>query len=341
MFEHDRTVPIISSGFFDDAHNLFLELGASGGWPLAIFFFGLIAWAAVLATLKCRSELLPEASALLGALAAWTCSSMFTPVSTACYTELALLLAACFVLFRYHSGSFVEISGWLKKIVMLLGAIFLVGGILFASAELLFFSGIQAYNNNQFGKAYSETTLAIRLNPTNKLYYVYRSGSAILDGLPLLQANELMASMNRLNPRRALSYIQTANLDYLLLYRTNNPVYKQQVIENLQKAIQLDKFFPDNYYLLAQYQLVFENLPAAYSATQSGLAINPTDEGWLLEAKIYQLENNRAGLLDALKRAYESQGNDPEFVRLWHLAQTTSDLRNLPLNLTFNLGQLN
>ena len=95
MFERERPTSIVAEGFFDDAHNLPLELAVTGGLPLAVLFFGLVAWGVFSALKRLYAKTDIEASVLLSSLVAWLTASLFTPVPIACYLLLAVFIVAC------------------------------------------------------------------------------------------------------------------------------------------------------------------------------------------------------------------------------------------------------
>ncbi len=340
MFEHDRKSPIVASGFFDDAHNLPLELAVTGGLPFLLLFLGLIALAVISALKQLAAEYNPLNIALVASIAAWLVGSLFNPVAIPCYMAVALLVSACFSN-RANLPSWVSGNGVFKKIILVLGLVFAVYGAVFITAETLFYSGTQAYDAHNYLTAYKEITVAERLNPTNRLYYVYRAGSAIRAGLPPAQIQALLAAADKLNPGRADSYIQDASLYYLLLYQTQSLSYGGPIISNMRKAISLDPFSVDNYSLMAQYQLVLRQLPAAEASIQTSLSLNPQSyDSWILLAKIYQLDDNKTQVIAALNQALKIEPTNLELIKVIGLAAREPDIRTLPLGLNFNLGYL-
>ncbi len=342
MFEHDRQGALITSGFFDDAHNLALELAVTGGLPLLLLFLGLVGlsvWES-LRRLKATRDL--ESIAVAAAIAAWLVASCFTPVAIACYLMLAVLISAGWSR-KLDLGEQNFMSGKIaKRSVLLLGIIVLAYGVAFLTAEGLFFSGVRAYNDNDFGKAYDNISLAIRLNPVNRLYYVYQAGSAIRLGQPADKISSMLAALEKFNPTRAFSYVQAASLQYLLLYQTKQPmVYKQAIYENLNKALTLDPYSASNFSLISQYALVFGDTDLAKMYTMRGLAEQPADfDTWIFLAKIYQVKNDRVRMVDALNQALKIQPDNIPLIRLILLTKRAANLQMLPFNLKFNLGRL-
>lgn len=339
IFERERPNSIVAAGFFDDAHNLPLMLAATAGLPAAVSFFGL--WAVGAWACLRRLRAAPKALdiGLLAAIVAWLVASLFTPVPIACYVILAVLLAACLATPAPAIAS--ALPRWLKYLAGVIGLGLLTYACLFFTAEILFFAGVKNYNGHNFSKAYAQTSWSVRLNPVNRWYYVYRTASAIRDGQSLALDTQLISATAKFNAGRGFSYIQQASLYYLLLYQTQDPKYEQPVLQNLQTAIALDPYSAANYFLLSQYQLIFKNLPAAQSADEQSLTIDGTNyEARILLAKIYQLEDKRTEFLAALSDAKPYAPDPLPLIKFIGLAQKASDIKTLPLDVNFNLGNL-
>jgi len=341
MFEHDRTSQIIYSGFFDDAHNLPLELGVTGGLPLLALFLWLIVLALKSGLGQLTKDYDPEVIALVAAIAAWLVASLFTPVDIPCYVALAILVSACLGRGLKTKDFELSLPKAAKKLAVVLGVVLILYGCTFFTAETLFFIGGRRYGDGRFSLANKYFTVAIWLNPVNRLYYVYQAGSAIRAGQSIATVDRLLANTAKINSRRAYSYVQAANLDYLLLYRTQNPVYRQPILDNLEKAISRDPFSSNNYFLLAEYQMVFGDLDGAKLSLLRGLSLDPSySDARMFLAKIYQLQGNRKALEEILKAVYQTESDNIQLIQLWRAAQTVPDIRALPINLHFDVGQL-
>ena len=337
MFEHDRPAVLINGGFFDDAHNLPLELATTGGVLFLIWFLCLLIVAGVTAWRRLKQHPEPEDLAIMASLGIWFTSSLFTPVVIPCYILLAVLLSACF-----RNTVNLGISKSSKIIFQSLGTALAVYGCIFFAAEILFFAGVGSYDLGNYQLAYKETTMATFLNPSNRSYFMFRTGSAIRAGLPLTKLDNLFAQTQQLNSRRALSYQQDANLYYLMLYQTRNVAYMSLIRNNLQIAIKLDPYQAGNYFSLSSYEYVFGNLPAAQRAVQNGLRLDPNfSQGQIFLAKICQLQNNKQGTLEALKAAILLEPNNLTFPKMWRAINEAKDIRTIPFNVNLDVGRLN
>ena len=338
MFEKTRSSALITGGFFDDAHNLPLELAVTGGVFLALWFLCLIGSAVVAAWLRLAQDARPEDIALLSCLAAWLAASLFTPVAIPCYLLLAVLLSACF---KTGIGP-VAFKPSILAFAAALGVVFAAWGILFLSAEILFFQGTQAYNNENYLAAYKLTATAVRLNPFNRLYYVFLSGDAIQSNQPMATIGELLAKTQSINSSRSYGYVELASLNYLLLYHTKNPMYINTILGDIHKSIDLDPYSAGNYFTLSSYELGLGDLSAAQAAVKNGLALAPDyGEGEIFLAKTYQLQNNKAAMLDALTKASLADPGNLQLLKLWHALQQAQNILDVPFNINLGLGQLN
>ena len=337
MFEHDRPGPIISSGFFDDAHNLPLELAVSGGVFLALWFFCLIATAAVSVWKGFMTDNRPEGIALLSALAGWLVASLFTPVAIPCYVLLAVLLSAAF---RQGLGE-VVFKPAIRGAAAVIGAVLLIWGLVFFSAEILFYQGAQSFGAGNYQKAYKLTAIATGLNPFNRLYYVFLTGSAIESNQSLARVQQLLRKTQSLDSKRAYGYVELANLDYLLLYRTRDLSLVNTALGNAKKAVMLDLYSSNDYFSLSAFQMAFGDLAGAQASARTGLSLDPNyEQGEIFLAKTYQLQNNKQEMLAALSRASKINPNDLEVLKFWHAVQLSKNVLDVPFNVNLGLGQL-
>src|SRR4029079_17946564 len=81
------------NGVFDDAHNLFLQLLASNGIPFGILFVILLVVSIVFGFKKIKKDRDPTTVALVVSLISWCLMASFTPVPSANFLLLAVIVA--------------------------------------------------------------------------------------------------------------------------------------------------------------------------------------------------------------------------------------------------------
>jgi tetratricopeptide (TPR) repeat protein len=151
----------------------------------------------------------------------------------------------------------------------------------------------------------------------------------------------ILKRMQKLNSDSSLSYFQDANLYYLLLCQTQNLVYKQPIMKNINKAVQLDPFNSNSYLLRAQFELVFGDLVSAQNDAQKGLEISPQNlDDWIFLARIYQIEGNKSEMVSALSQALKNDPGNAGLVKAVGLAKNISDISKFPLKVNLSVGSL-
>ncbi len=345
VFEKNRNLTSVKTGFFDDPHNLFIYFAVGGGLPFLLLFLFLLFYPARQAFRHLRGEnedLNLQTVALLGSLAAWLGAAFFTPVAIPCYILLAFLISGFFSQSREFKIAPARSSIVFTSIGLLVSCLLAVFGVSFIAAEHLFSASINSYNNHNYVQSHRLVQIAIKLNPTNNLYYQYLAGSAIRANLSNESVNRAILEFSQFHVGRSFTYVELANIYYLLLYQKHDFSYKPVILENLQKAIDLDPFSANNYYSLAQYEFVFGDFDNAEVALKKGLALSPKNlEGIMFLAKIYQYQNNRELLIFSLKQAAEVSPDNHNLSELIKLAQTVPDIQNLPFKINLSVGNLN
>ncbi len=341
LFEKERRLSTIRTGFFDDPHNLFLYLAATGGVAFLLLFLFLVFYRPVLELkqiISGKTGNTGESFALFGSLAAWLAASFFTPVAIPCYVLLAFLLSAFFS--QSHSFKITRIRGF-RFLAKVFAWALVVYALSFILAEHLFFASIRAYNRGDFVKSHSYVRAAVYLNPSNSLYYEYLAGSAARAEAPLGELNKDIQAFAAFHAQRSYTYVQIANLYYLLLYKTQDPAYQAIILENLEKAIAMDPYASSNYFLLSQYRMVFGDLDGAILAANKGLDLDGGNmEAWVFLAKIYQYQGNREMVLKMLNRALLVADDKINIINLVAVAKAVPDIRSLSFTLHLSLGEL-
>ncbi len=341
FFESHRALSSITTGFFDDPHNLPLHLAVTGGLPLLLLFLFLIFYPLAVNFKKFlrteNSENVLAAIAAASAILAWLVAALFSPVAIPCYAALAFLISALFfeqTVFKFPKAIFMSLG-------RVLGWSLIIYALCFIAAEHLFYFSVKNYNSRKFLPAYKLARAAIYLNPANSLYYEYLAASSIYSGLPENSVSRNIDSFSHFHQHRSHTYIQTANLYYLFLYQTHNLAYKQKILDGFNTALLLDPAAANNYFSLGQFEFIFGNYDSAINNVRKGLNLSSQNiEAWMFLAKIYQLEGNRFMFLQTLESAARKFDDPTPFLTLLKFAKGTPDISKLPLFVHLELGRL-
>lgn len=339
MFERERGSDMAGeAGVFDDAHNLFLHLAATGGVPLAIVFLVLI-----LIALKNGWDFLlksrdPYFVAAISAMIAFVVAAAFTPVAIPCFVLLAVLLAGLLTASQKQQLNWGRIS---KTTVGVVGGVFVIWGLSLIIAEHIFYVGYKKFYEGDYRQSLKLSKLAFYLNPTNQLYNIYQTGSSIkLMADPeqsLLDIKRIVA----LHPSQARSFVSAANLSFLIYRTTGEVKYLNHAIINLQESLKLDPYFAERQSQVAFYHFLKGDYPAAISNLKQSLILNERQfPSWMLLAKIYQLSDNRAGALFALNKAYHLKPDIVQVRYIWYWAKQENDIRKVPIEILVAQGKL-
>ncbi len=245
---------------------------------------------------------------------------------------LAVLLAS--LLFKDSQTKTVYFNKPARALIVVMGAVFIACGVLLIVSEYIFgFSKIY-FLNQSYDKAYSLSSLAANINPTNQIYKVYKIGSEIsLGKSPDLVTADIL-QFTRIHPLEARTHVEASNF-YNLLYRsTGNKVFLQAAIAQMQTALAIDPYYGERYGQLALYYYQLGNLPAAKIAVIKSLSLKDDDfSSWVLLAKIYQQYNEKPQAILALEKAFHLQPNIPQLRYLLYLAKTSKDIRQVPIQI--------
>lgn len=341
FFEQNRQFSSVKTNFFDDPHNLYLYMAVAGGLPLLMFFLFWVFWPMIGALKRLLSSQETDSLfilSVLGAIISWLVAACFTPVAISCFLVLVVLLSS---LFNENKEFEIKFSKFSNAAGLGVFSFLLLYGLCFLIAENLFFSSIRVYNEGNFKKSHSLAKTAIWLNPVNSLYYEYLAGSAIRANKPMLEIEKEIQKFSAFHKARSYTYIQIANIYYLLLYQSQSLIYKPVILSNLNKAIAMDPDAVSNYFVLSQYQFVFGDLQASKSAVLKALSLSPDDfDSNVFLAKIYQFENNRSGMEDVLKKLLLLRGADPGVQNILRMIKSGQGLQSLPFNVSFRVGKL-
>ena len=335
LFEQNRGSNLAAeSGVYDDAHNLFLQLAATGGIPLAIFFIILIGTGIFFAFRNFRKTRDLSGAALVAALIAWSVAAAFTPVSTACFLLLGLLLAGCF----YNSPA---VAIWKRPLLWKRGLLFAGGGLaiviglIFITSELLFYQGYTAYFQNDWQRSLRLTNAAIHLNPSNQYYYMYRAASEGLLGDGASMERDIR-TVSALHPREARSYVAVSNIYYTLYSVSGKPSYLQAAADQMYQALQRDSLYADRYGNEALLYFFEGKTAAALAFVKVSLTLDPQHlPSWMLLARLYQVQNERTQMLYALNQAFHVHPDIPLLKLVLERAKTTTDMQKIFIPVGF------
>lgn len=337
-FERNRDSNLAGGGVFDDVHNLALQMAGSAGVPVALCFFalcGFALWRGYVQQKNGRDFWLISSTL---SLVIWLIASCFNPVSIGCFLPFILSLAG--LLISDQPGEF-KVPGAVNLFSRIIGLSLSAAGVLFITSEFLFYQAQVDYIGFQFKSSLRLANAAISLNPTNQLFYLYQAADKVLiNSLPVT----LQADVNRiiaLQPDEAKSYVLAGNLYYLMYNVHNNSSELKQAIVYMKKALALDKYSAPRYTHTAFYLGDDNQLDAAKVYLKAALSLDPKQlPGWLLLARIYQLQNNAKAMDYALNQAFKIQPADTYLKQLNETAKKTTDIKTLQIPALINFLQI-
>ncbi len=322
-------------GVFDDPHNLWIFLAVTGGLPLLVLFFGLVVLAAGRGLRRFRADRDPLLLGVLCALTVFVISAAFTPVSIPLYLLLGVLL-----------GGILSESSVPKQSVKLplaflvpaaaCGVFFIVWGVCLFLGQTTLYFGRSAYSAGNYGLADSLLTVSARLDPGNSSprFYLIETQTR-LRVAPAKVAGQIGA-LKRLHPDQADTQVLAANAYFDLYGFTQDSRYLDGGIAAMTGALKIDPTSADRYGELGFYYLVKKDYGQALHYLDSSLVLKPDLlPSLLLEAKIYQEQNDRGNFLATLERAYKTNVSDPKLKYLWFLAKRGQNIRDVPLTLIY------
>lgn len=331
FFERARTQTMAGEvGVFDDPHNLFLRIAVAEGAPFVLIFFGLLMAAVYYAskTLSKEKDLL-----ILGciiSLLAWCVGASFNPVPVPMFMLWAVLLSGCLVGHTEERNLSLRVG--FRGLAFIFSLIFIVLGVNLIISEYVFGFAKRAYLNGDYKTSYKLSGLAEKVNPTNKLYEVYRIGS----GIALSREPEIIIKdINKLilgHKNQAASYVTASNLYNLFFQTTGNKAFLQSAILQMDKALDVDKFYAERYAQEALYFYQLGDVNKAKTALNKSLSIkNDQFPAWILLAKIYQSEGEKIQTIFALTKAFKLRPDIPQLSYLLSLAKNQTNIKLLPI----------
>lgn len=339
-FERYRGSNLVQGGGeFDDVHNLFLQMAVSSGIPFALSFLTLCGFAVWYAYKRLKADKTDDfTAASLTALLIWAAAACFNPVSTANFLLLAIILAGMLL---YQSNSEIKSVPILRALMGLFGIIAILLGISLLSGELMFFEAQKDYLQFKFPQSSKWATAAMRVNPTNQLYYLYNAADKVILGESARHLEADARQIIALQPQSAKSQVMAANLFYLLYNRTNDVKDLKSAIAYMDNSLQLDKYYAPRWGHAAFYLAENKQLDLAREYAKSGVALDPSHlPSWLLLARIYQLQNKPEQMRYALNEAFKLKPDDPNLKNLNETAKKETDISKLQIPAIINFLQI-
>jgi len=353
-------------GVFDDPHNLFLRLAVTGGLPLLLIFLGLLAVAIYYGGKRLKAEKDLLTLACVAALIAWCVGVSFNPAPIPMFILLAVLLSG--LLIDYIQSKDLALRVWPKPAVYpapsitphkfvagvnglkessygtkyfvgrgwvyILAAALIIFGIDLAVSEYLFGFAKMNYLDNNYQKSYKLSSLAEKFNPTNRMYEIYRIGSEI--GLNT-SSGDIVSDIGKftaIHPGQASTYVEASNMYNLLFGATGDKQYLKSAITEMDMALKIDKYYAERYGQEALYYYELGDLNASKSAVIKNLSLGDDNFApWVLLAKIYQLEGNKAATVQALRRAFKLRPDIPQLGYMLYLAKNLADVKRVPIQI--------
>ncbi len=340
FFEQNRGKYLSSaSQVFDDPHNLFLQMPAAGGLPLVVFFLCLISTAIWQGILLFKKEENFLALAGICSVVVFLAAAAFTPVAIPCFLALAVVLVS--LLRGEGKIALARPSLWLKIPLLVLAVCFLYSGIALITAEHLFYRATFAYGAYDLPAASKLTGWAIKLNPTNQLYYLYDIGINILKNPRDKQIENEKQTLLAMHPKAANSYSMLATLNFLSFVTTKQNDFFEKAASAMKHSLAIDPYAATRHLRLGYFYLFSGRVEMAQASTEMSLRMdNKLLPGWLQMAKIYQIEGKKPQAIYALEQAFRLRPDLLELKSLLLAAKAAKDIKSMPINLPADLGRL-
>jgi len=293
FFERSRATEMPgNAGIFDDAHNLFIQLAATGGIPLALLFVFILLLAGYYGLKQLKQSQKPIVLALISSLAAWAVAACFNPVPVPMFLLLAIILAGLF--FSSLNERLISFGPVKKVAAVLCAVVILLLGVDSLASEHFLGLAKSAYFNNDYQQAYALAGRAWQINPTNGLYLIFKIGSEIALKQPTAQIQADMAKFLNLHPTQANTYVVASNLYAQAFANSKDKADLNAAVSEMEKAVAIDPFFSDRYGQLALYYYQLGNFTQAKIDAEKNLALDSSNfSAWILLARLYQLQGQK------------------------------------------------
>lgn len=310
-----------SSGSFDDAHNVLLQLAATSGIPFLFVFLLLL----FLLMLRAFKIFIRQKDLLAGTLASVILSFLvvgsFTPVPIAAWLLLAVTLSAIWAIDE-EKTIIINVGKLAKPFWRIAGALFVVYALAFLLSEYLFYFGLHSYVAKNYRSSYVYSKAALVMNPANQYAAVYRAAAAGRLGVPAYLVSDYIKYSENLHPFTGRTYHQSGSLYWQLYTRTEDLKYAQMAVDSVRKSIGLNGLVPERNGELAYYFQSAGNVDLALYYARRQLVLSPSlVGGWIMLAKLYQTKGMWPEEKYAIMKAFEIEPSAAQIRNLWHQAK--------------------
>jgi O-antigen ligase len=271
------------TGTSHDAHNLFLNIGISGGLPLMLAFFVLIAAAAVFGLRSSKNS--TTHIVLLAGLATILIASSFNPMSLPNWILLGVLLAG---LFYEQSDLKAPDNVRVKFATAAAGTLVLLFGLSFMAGQVLLYQALKAnIQRNDYQAAQKFTTAARLFDPLNDMSAQQNAGLRIYTEGDTAATVSAIEYYETLHPRDPDVVLRVGRLYHQLFRQSGNPAYFDLGVQKISEALQLEPQVMNGYFYLAYYFYETQQPDKVEQVIDRGLVIVPDDSMlWTLAANI-------------------------------------------------------
>ncbi len=320
--------------FFDDAHNLYLQLAATGGLPLALAFMFLAFVPAWLGFRAARKDA-AQAAAAAGVLA-WATAAAFNPVPVACWVLLAVFIAPLI----WNSERAVTLR--LGKVAYLPAAAGLALALwatsLLVSEHLLYYAQ-QNVRAGRPDRAYRAARLAAALSPHSERYTYQKATAAALLPARRAEVPGLLARIAELRPKASRTYVEQGRAYTLLWLNTGDGAYLARAQAALESAVRIAPNAAQGYYLSGQNLILQRRYAEARPYLETAVSLSPSfTDAWVLLAHTYQFGGTKGQMRFALRRAYALEPFNELLKNALRALDAGTPPDQVRLNISVNVG---
>lgn len=331
---HEHVPRPVLMGVFDDPHNLWIFLAATGGLPLLLCFFYIIlapCWAS-LKKIKQQPDIFSIAA--LAATVVFMVAASFTPVPVPLFLVLAVILAGLVI--SPETQNFTASLPGGKILALAAAVVFIVCGVCLGAGEVLLHFGQSDYSFGRLNRAAGMLSLSKNLNPTSQLSRAYLIYSEIKQKQNPEKIESEIKALKNLHPAQANSYVLAGDAYFNFYMASGDGRYLDAAITNLSQALSLDPGFPERYGELGFFYYLKNDFSQALYYLRYSLSLKPDlRPSKILEVRIYQQQGRKGEFLKALEEAYKISPDSPQLRYLWFLAKHEPDINQIPINVYF------